>query len=199
MGEIKQPTVIAASNRVIKLFQYNEIQGKIIKNTQEKENFDSQTYILNSGGIIPIDQLVESKKVKAENARYVSEYITVRIFNKTGKTINIRKGSVIATVEEVSNETLTALTEYTVEKALQNYEILTARFSSNASEIPRSTSAHPVNDHNNEGECVPPHFEGKRAEVVFEVGGPEKMFISSQVATVVSSGVGGPEKIVTSS
>ena len=119
MSEIEQSNVIAASNRVIKPFQYNEIQGKIIKNTQEKENFDSQIYILNSGSIIPINQLVESKKVKAENAKYVSEYITVRIFNKTRKTINIRKDSVIATVEKVSNETLIVLTEYTVEKALQ--------------------------------------------------------------------------------
>ena len=138
--------------------------------------------------------------MKAENARYVSEYITVRIFNKTGKTINIRKGSVITTVEEVSNETLAALTEYTIKKALQNYEILLTLFSSNTSKTLRSTSAHPVNDHNNEGECVPPQFERRRAEeVVFGVGGLEKMVTSSQVATVVSSGVGSPEKMVTSS
>ncbi len=205
LGELEQPTVIAATNRVIHPFQYNEIQGKVIKDTQEIENMDPQTYILNCGGVIPIDQLVESKKVKAENAKGISEYVKIRLFNKTGKTMHIRKGSVIATVEEVSKETLASLTDYTIEKAFHNYEILTALFSSNVSETrllsntktPRNNSAHPnaemANTCNTKGECVPPDNREIRTvgveteEVESEIMPTPSMFATAKGTEMIDS------------
>ena len=73
---------------------------------------------------------MKSTKLKAENARQVSEYVPIRIFNRTRKKMCIRKGTVLATAEAVSPETLSTLTEYTVEKAIQNHQILAAVFSS---------------------------------------------------------------------
>ena len=131
LGELEQPTIIAATNKVINPYEYGEIKGRVIKDTitEEAEPTQGETYILNAGGVITTNQLVKSTKLKAENAQ-VSEYVPIRIFNRTRKKMCIRKGTVLATAEAVSPETLSTLTEYTVEKAIQNHQILAAVFSS---------------------------------------------------------------------
>ena len=83
-----------------------------------------ETYILNAGGIIRANQLVTSTKHKAENAKEISEYVPIQIFNGTGKKMCIKKGTILATAEAVTEDTLNALTEYTVERVIDNYAIL---------------------------------------------------------------------------
>ena len=127
LGELKQATVMAISNRTIQPGSYHEIKGRIIKDSIIDDKLEPQTYILNAGGIVAVNQLVSSNLIKAEGARQISEYVVVRVFNKTQKKIQIKKGTIIATAESVSNETLSAIEEFTPEKARHNYVSLIQR------------------------------------------------------------------------
>ena len=125
LGELDQPSVLAATNRVVNPYSYGMIQGKIIHDKGEHDaSMHGGTYILNAGGIIRANQLVTSTKHKAENAKEISEYVPIQIFNGTGKKMCIKKGTILATAEAVTGDTLNALTEYTVERVIDNYAIL---------------------------------------------------------------------------
>ena len=90
---------------------------------------EPQAYIINAGGIVAVNQLVQSTLVKNEGARSTSEYVKLRVFNKTSKRIQIKKHTILATAEPMSTEMLASMSEFTEEKAMHNYVSLIQRFS----------------------------------------------------------------------
>ena len=64
-----------------------------------------RTYVANTGGCIVHSQIVNSHKQKAKGANSVNEYVELMICNTDGKKKYIKKGDVLATVDQISNET----------------------------------------------------------------------------------------------
>ena len=74
-------------------------------------NLEPQNYILNAGGIITVNQLVSSAKHRSEGAKDISEYVPIRLFNRTNKKMCIKKGTIMATAEHVNNNVLSCISE----------------------------------------------------------------------------------------
>ncbi len=72
--------------------------------------------------------MVESTLVKSEGARSTSEYVTVRVFNKTQRKIQIRKHDILATAELLSKDALNTLEVFTGESNAKLCEFNTKIF-----------------------------------------------------------------------
>ena len=106
------------------------MNGRVIRdNSDQIASLQEETYILNVGGIVESNQLVKSRKCKAEGATQISEYVPIRLFNTTSKKMVIRKGTILATAELLNQESINSLQEYTWKKAINNHRILSAIFS----------------------------------------------------------------------
>ena len=163
LSELQQATVMAAVNTVIQPYSYKEIKGKLIKdNLNEIENLEPQNYILNAGGIVTVNQLVTSEKCKAQGAQHINEYVPVKLFNKTNKKMCIKKGTVMATAEHVSNDVLNCMTEFTLDKAINNWNMIASIFSPNTTKDSIPGTPGNRKPMGKDYSCVPPSIQEKR-------------------------------------
>ena len=108
---------------MIPLYDYAELNGRLIKDVIEEQTMAPASYILNAGGLIEVNQLITSSKHKNEEAKSINEYVSRRIQNRTKKSINIRKETIMATAEPIN------LSRFTMKEVVHNYAILVALYS----------------------------------------------------------------------